>query len=213
MPNTVSIVDDLPLESYCMVDKSKAATTSTGDDINASVACGREEHEGGGGEDACVICMMPLDASVARLKSCGHELHLTCLQEASKRKAQCPVCRSPFVGRTPRGYMPSGTMMVYKSSVICEGHAPAESFSIEYSFGSAIQASFHPNPGLHHSGTTRVAYLPDTPDGRRLLSRLQDAFRHGLTFGVGTSLTTGRSNVMTWVVGTTLFASLYRLHR
>ena len=59
--------------------------------------------------------------------------------------------------------------------------------------------SYHPNPGRAYAGTTRTAYLPDTREGRRLLSRLQGAFRHGLCFAIGTSLTSGKSNVITWV--------------
>jgi deltex-like protein len=43
-----------------------------------------------------------------------------------------------------------------------------------------------------------VAFLPETPDGCRLLTRMKYAFAHGLTFTVGTSLTTGRGNVVTW---------------
>jgi hypothetical protein len=40
--------------------------------------------------------------------------------------------------------------------------------------------------------------LPDSPEGNCLLKRLIFAFRHGLTFRVGTSLTTDQKNRITW---------------
>ena len=40
--------------------------------------------------------------------------------------------------------------------------------------------------------------MPDNDEGRNLLKRLKYAFTHGLTFTIGTSLTTGQSNVVTW---------------
>ena len=43
----------------------------------------------------------------------------------------------------------------------------------------------------HYSGTHRTAYLPDTKEGREVLSLLIEAFRRKLTFKVGTSITTG----------------------
>ena len=54
------------------------------------------------------------------------------------------------------------------------------------------------NPGSNFIGATRIAYLPDNADGRRLLKRLEYAFSKGLTFTVGTSLSTGQGNVVTW---------------
>jgi deltex-like protein len=40
--------------------------------------------------------------------------------------------------------------------------------------------------------------LPGTAGGFLLLKRLEYAFSRGLTFTVGTSLTTGETNVVTW---------------
>ena len=54
------------------------------------------------------------------------------------------------------------------------------------------------NPGLPFAGASRIAYLPDNAEGRRLLKRLEYAFSKGLTFTVGTSLSTGQGDVVTW---------------
>ena len=57
---------------------------------------------------------------------------------------------------------------------------------------------FRSNPGVLFTGATRIAYLPDNTEGRELLKRLEYAFLHGLTFTVGTSLSTGAANAVTW---------------
>lgn len=148
-------------------------------------------------EEECVVCMNPLGSSVARLE-CGHHLHLGCLREAAKRKTACPMCRNPFQKKTPVGHMPSGTMITTRDpSRTCAGHAPG-CLVISYRFLGGTQQSYHPNPGQRYFPTSRVAFVPLTKEGIRLVSRLQDAFRHGLTFAVGTSLSTGRSNVICW---------------
>lgn len=56
----------------------------------------------------------------------------------------------------------------------------------------------HPNPGVRYPGTDRVAYLPDSPEGNRVLRLLRRAFEQRLIFTIGTSMTTGMHNVITW---------------
>lgn len=56
----------------------------------------------------------------------------------------------------------------------------------------------HPNPGVRYPGTDRVAYLPDSPEGNRVLGLLRRAFEQRLIFTIGTSMTTGLQNVITW---------------
>ncbi|KAG7269011.1 hypothetical protein CRUP_033503 [Coryphaenoides rupestris] len=56
----------------------------------------------------------------------------------------------------------------------------------------------HPNPGEKYAGASRTAYLPDSPEGRRVRVLLQRAFDLRLTFTVGQSVTTGENNVVTW---------------
>ncbi|MEQ2177299.1 hypothetical protein GOODEAATRI_002156, partial [Goodea atripinnis] len=46
--------------------------------------------------------------------------------------------------------------------------------------------------------TDRVAYLPDSPEGNRVLGLLRRAFEQRLIFTIGTSMTTGLQNVITW---------------
>ena len=53
-------------------------------------------------------------------------------------------------------------------------------------------------PGRRYEGTARTAYLPDNREGREVLQLLRKAFEARLVFTVGTSVTTGRSNQVTW---------------
>ena len=69
---------------------------------------------------------------------------------------------------------------------------------IYYSFPSGIQGADHPNPGQRYDGTARTAYLPDNREGREVLQLLRKAFDARLVFTVGTSVTTGWSNQVTW---------------
>jgi deltex-like protein len=147
----------------------------------------------------CPICFAGMSGiPVARLNSCGHEFHVLCLQLSLAQKPQCPICRQPVAG-TPYGKMPSGNMIVGQVPTwTCAGHLLG-TLQITYTFLQGVQQPFHPHPGHPYAGTKRVAYLPDSSEGRRLLSRLQEAFRYGLCFAVGTSLTSGQRDAITWV--------------
>ena len=61
-----------------------------------------------------------------------------------------------------------------------------------------MQGAGHPHPGVRFSGTQRIAYLPDSAEGRQVLSLLKVCFERRHTFAVGRSLTTGVDNVITW---------------
>lgn len=69
-----------------------------------------------------------------------------------------------------------------------------------YSMTSGIQGPEHPNPGrpYYAVGFPRVCYLPDTDKGRLVLDLLKVAFERRLIFTIGSSLTTGKEDVVTW---------------
>jgi len=98
---------------------------------------------------------------------------------------------------SPQGKSPSGTLEVYTTPDSCSGFQQG-SIVIKYSIPSGTQLSYHESPGERHSGKAVKAYLPNNDDGQDLLRRLKYAFMHGLTFEVGTSMTTGRTNTVTW---------------
>jgi deltex-like protein len=70
--------------------------------------------------------------------------------------------------------------------------------TIRFDLASGIQDHRHPNPGQYFSGTSRVAYLPNTPHGWEVLGMMQQAWDYKHMFRVGTSITTGQSNTVVW---------------
>lgn len=96
---------------------------------------------------------------------------------------------------TPKGLSPSGTLEVSMTASLCSSfeHTSTQTFVLTYSIQEGVQKSYHPLPGTHYSGTTRVAYIPDVLDGRSLIKRLIYAFLKGLTFKI--CITGGESQI------------------
>ncbi|CAL8247953.1 unnamed protein product [Merluccius merluccius] len=78
------------------------------------------------------------------------------------------------------------------------GYESYGTITVHYFIPSGIQKEEHPNPGQRYDGTSRIAYLPDSPEGRRVRELLRQAFAQRLIFTVGQSSTSGRNNVVTW---------------
>mmetsp|Transcript_12094 Transcript_12094/g.25764 ORF Transcript_12094/g.25764 Transcript_12094/m.25764 type:complete len:598 (-) Transcript_12094:420-2213(-) len=148
-------------------------------------------------DNDCVICHDHLKASPAvALSVCGHVFHEDCIQQAFRSKPQCPVCRVS-IGK-PQGKSPSGTMTTTISPTHCSGYFNVDSIIITYNIPRGKQRSYHEHPNKFHGGKYVVAYLPNSMEGRDLLKRLKYAFLHGLSFTIGTSITTGLTDQCTW---------------
>ncbi|KAL9188919.1 hypothetical protein ACHAXT_011409 [Thalassiosira profunda] len=162
----------------------------------------------------CKICLDKLapdtnhtDISPVTLKACGHIFHVCCIRESMRHQSslKCPECGTSVLLTADdhfayqRGNMPSAEMAcVISPTITCAGYEGCGSIVIEYRIAAAMQQAYHPNPGQRFTGTKRQAFLPDNEEGRALLARLKAAFLCGLTFTVGTSLTTNRENSVTW---------------
>jgi len=214
-----SIVDE---DATTAAPPPPAGTTTTASapsqpptpDADAAASVSNTDDDLDGIDEECPICFDALSSlrPAVRIKSCRHAYHESCVRQALEHEPKCPICRT-IVGE-PRGKCPSGTMTVRRcrarpapgfddsfiNSCSCSGGTTTSggSFEIDYDIPDGIQHAFHDEPNRPFQGTYRKAYLPDTPDGVRLLARLKYAFRRGLTFRVGTSLTTGAQNVVTW---------------
>jgi hypothetical protein len=150
-------------------------------------------------EDECPICLYTYNFTSKKvaLKSCGHEFHKDCAILMLATSRLCPICRSPQ--NIIRGKMPSGkmTVKIYRSKH-CEGFENSGTIVIDYEIFAGTQKAYHEQHGQRHSNTSRTAFIPHTLEGISLLHRLQEAFRRGLTFTVGTSLTSGEQNQVVW---------------
>ena len=78
------------------------------------------------------------------------------------------------------------------------GYEKHGTIQINYHIPSGRQGKEHPNPGYHFTGTSRTAYLPDSPEGRKVLKLLKKAFDARLIFTIGTSHTSGATDTVVW---------------
>ena len=96
------------------------------------------------------------------------------------------------------GNQPDGHMRHRTIGTRLAGYPQFGTIMITYDIPGGTQNAIHPNPGQSYTGCTRVAYLPDSPEGREVLGLLKKAFDAKLIFTVGTSHSSGRSNSVIW---------------
>mgnify|MGYP005849483301 CR=1 FL=1 len=82
---------------------------------------------------------------------------------------------------------------MFDPKLACNGFPPG-TIKLGYAMACGVQRSYHGNRGICFGSNHRVAYVPDTPDDRKLIRRLVYAFLRGLIFQVGTSLTSALMN-------------------
>ncbi len=78
----------------------------------------------------------------------------------------------------------------------CSGYEGFGSFVLSFAMLGGTQKPFHPTPGAQYTPTNRVAYFPANQEGVECIDRIVVAFERGHVFSVGTSLTTGMTNVI-----------------
>jgi len=147
----------------------------------------------------CSICLCELDDEIVLLGQCdNHYFHKNCIAYCLKNKfLTCPICSVIYGTRV--GTQPHGTMTVTKlGKGTLAGYPNCGAISISYHFPGGTQGPEHPNPNRRYTGTSRVAYLPDNEEGRKVLKLLQISFDRRLTFTIGTSVTTGHSDTVIW---------------
>lgn len=146
----------------------------------------------------CPICLDELGSNPNMLRSLScsiHIFHHDCIRKSLEVSPRCPMCKTWV--KEPQGKSPSGKMRITVIPDKCSGYIE-DTIAIHYQIRGAFQKSYHPIPNTPHSRKNTTAYLPNNDDGKKLLKRLKYAFEHGLTFTVGTSLTTGLHNQCTW---------------
>ncbi|KAJ3236324.1 E3 ubiquitin-protein ligase dtx3l [Chytriomyces hyalinus] len=145
----------------------------------------------------CDICTGSFEETEFTKLQCSHSLCNTCLTQISKSGTtmtgmrqdfiKCPWCKHTQgveIGDCPDGIM-SVTYM--KGALHGHQHDSTQTIVIDYIVR-------HPA----HLQTHRRAFLPDNVEGRDVLRRLQVAWDRRLVLRVGTSATSGLSNVLVW---------------
>ncbi|XP_059845420.1 E3 ubiquitin-protein ligase DTX3L isoform X2 [Hypanus sabinus] len=177
--NTVDSGRRQPLQSECNL-------TSNSD---AMIRKAKDE------DKTCPICLEEME--MQETLKCKHSFCKECIDKAFKTKSACPVCGEVY-GEL-KGNQPEGGRMIHRlMQMRLPGYEKYDTIEIHYTIPDGFQGKEHPQPGQRYIGTSRTAYLPNSPEGRKVLKLLQRAFNQKLIFTVGTSSTTGRSNVVTW---------------
>ncbi|XP_018332330.1 protein deltex isoform X2 [Agrilus planipennis] len=155
----------------------------------------------------CPTCRQQLKpCRVVVALPCDHVLHLDCLNLILKEQqslgvtlhVQCAVCGCVYGEK--HGNQPPGTMEWGFIERSLPGYGNCRTIQIVYNIQSGIQGANHPNPGHEYYavGFPRVAYLPDSPNGRKALRLLNVAWQRKLIFTVSRSHTTGCEDVVSW---------------
>lgn len=148
--------------------------------------------------DQCVLCFESFtdkDDIVIPVNCTGHFFHKKCpgmdigIEDYMKKTKQCPACKKRYGIVT--GNMPHGKMSVNLLDMHLPGFEKDKTLEIVFDFPGGRQGDDHPNPGARYSSDHRVAYLPDSPEGRHVLSLLKKAWNRKLLFTIGTSVTRG----------------------
>ena len=154
------------------------------------------------GSMQCSICLETINDGEA-VATCychanTHGFHRHCLQPWLARARKCPVCQKSvgiYQGTQP---LEAGDYMAIESAPFSLAGYQCPTIVIRYSIRSGTQKDHHPNPGESYTGTLRYAYLPFNSEGIETLRLLRIAWDNKCIFKVGTSLTTGETNVVCW---------------
>ncbi|KAI5058293.1 hypothetical protein GOP47_0026463 [Adiantum capillus-veneris] len=150
----------------------------------------------------CSICLCGLQEEAAvSLSKCKHCYHRDCIESWFKNRPTCPECLTVYgtiIGTQPPGEMHVQYITYQEGKYGLAGYPDTDIIKITYNFRSGIQSAEHPSPGKPYMGTVRMAYLPKNREGEEVLELLRKAFSRRLLFRVGTSVTTGQNNVVTW---------------
>ncbi|KAL3865257.1 hypothetical protein ACJMK2_006871 [Sinanodonta woodiana] len=128
--------------------------------------------------------------------SCGHSFCSGCIDQMLEHKTGCPVC-GKIVGTLTGDQPKNGRMDVKTMKFDLAGYEGHGSIVITYDFPAGRQESNHPSPGAWYSRMMRIAYLPNTAEGRTVCRMLQLAFKRRLVFTISQSRTTGTEG-LTW---------------
>uniref|UniRef100_A0A8C6UQU8 E3 ubiquitin-protein ligase n=1 Tax=Neogobius melanostomus TaxID=47308 RepID=A0A8C6UQU8_9GOBI len=176
------IREKVKVENYTQNAQESVPKTSINGSVTSRVdKTKRQQTAAVAGGRVCAECK---SAGAAVKKTlCGVALCTNCLIMHS----QCRVCESR---EEPKTWGIQGKMTYTTLSMSLPGHIRDPTIKITYSIPDGIQGENDPSPGKPFKGGTFEAFLPDCEQTRKLLPRLERAFKWGYTFTV----TAGRVN-------------------
>merc|ERR1719323_456301 len=183
--------------------KSSSSSSSGGSDLIGDNTVPWSGVTGDKDDDECSICMCDHDNSSLSLSQCLHTYHRACLESlikhSSKTFIECPKCRKVY--GIKMGNMPTtGTISHCLTRNSLPGYEGCGWIQITFNFAPGIQGPEHPNPGQPYRPQSfpGTAYLPDNKDGELALHGIYMAWNQRFLFTVGTSVTSGMRDCITW---------------
>ena len=147
---------------------------------------------------SCLGCQCCFDETTdpVILNCCSLIFCRQCFDLAVADSLYCPTCKLPL--REVVGNQPHGRMAWHLEQVPLPGYINYGTIVIDYDFPGGVQSAQLPVPGSSYAATHHTAYLPDNKEGREVLALLKRAFDQLLLFTIGTSVTTGETDVVVW---------------
>ncbi|XP_008111381.2 uncharacterized protein LOC100563670 [Anolis carolinensis] len=119
---------------------------------------------------------------------CQSSPHTPCRHILSKAYASTESISPPHGHVTPCRVTPTipGTFTAATLSQFLPGYYRDPTLKVIYDIPNGVQQAGHPRPGCPYRGGRFEAFLPDNPEGRRLMLLLRKAFKHNLIFQIQT---------------------------
>ena len=211
IPTTANVIKADPPSQLCRENQVENTLKAYTSPMNPKITMKISRCQSTGGAKAstpemssCPVCLETLETGVVALP-CSHKMHESCAREAidlgqaGPGCLQCPECQAVHGVRT--GNQPlTGDMTWTTIPTSLPGHPGEGTIVIRYRMEGGVQGKEHPRPGKTYQapGFPRMAYLPNSDQGQTTLSLLSKAFRRRLIFTVGSSLTRGQDDCVTW---------------
>lgn len=138
--------------------------------------------------DHCITCK---NKTADTSTSCPHKYCKRC----KEKNPYCPVCKVPVAFQQEPGDQPYAKMtyqILNDKRYKIPGYEDCSTIKIQYFIPNGIQGPTHPHPKRQFTGNTFHAYLPNSPEGKEVLTLLTKAFHAKLIF------TVGKNNKVIW---------------
>ncbi|KAA8585387.1 hypothetical protein FQN60_004081 [Etheostoma spectabile] len=133
-----------------------------------------ESTSGLGGRGCLCVCG---ESEMLMKTKCGAPMCSKCLDTVH---FHCRVCHE----KEPMAPGIQGKMSYSKLHISVPGYKKDSAIKITYCIPDGIQGEDHPSPGKPFQGGVFEAFLPDCETTKKLVPRLEEAFKQGLTFTV-----------------------------
>jgi deltex len=151
--------------------------------VDSSAASSSSSSSAAAVATTCPICLCESDNQV-KSGVCSHTFCKECIEQWVNIEPICPVCRKQFIwyrGNQPTKGTTFTTQIIEKSLA---GHPNEHTIIIHFFIPCGYQSARDEHPGKFYRGLDLHVYLPDSTDGRHLVTLLKCAFNNRVLFKI-----------------------------